>query len=156
MHNPHASYIKHYASCIMHHASCMNVGRWLWDSEPRCRTIFLLAGLSSCLFFCHRIFSWNGCLNKKNIEQKVYTYTYYFREVISVLFLGSMLTQHMALRVRFVRCVQKIKEYCQLLYDIARLHLMVPIDFLARFYPIWMTHLPRMVIHLPRMVTHLL
>ena len=39
----------HHASCIMNHASCMNVGRWLWDSEPHCRTIFLLAGLS----FCH-------------------------------------------------------------------------------------------------------
>ena len=111
--------------------------------------------IPACLFvFRHRIFSWNGCLNKKDIEQKVFAY--YFREVISVLFLGSMLTQHMALRVRFVRCVQKIKEYCQLLYDIARLHLMVPIDFLARFYPIWMTHLPRMVTHLPRMVNHLL
>ena len=29
----------------------------------------------------------------------------------------------------FILCVQKIKERCQLLYDILRLHLMVPIDF---------------------------
>ena len=46
-------------------------------------------------------------------------------------FLGSMLPQYLALFVRFVSfCVsKKFKERCQLLYDIARLHLMVPIDF---------------------------
>ena len=48
------------------------------------------------------------------------------------IFLGSMLPQYIALFVCFVCsfCVsKKIKECCQLLHDITRLHLMVPIDF---------------------------
>ena len=51
--------------------------------------------------------------------------------LLSKVFLGSMLPQYMALSVRLFRFVssKKIKEHCQLLYDIARLHLMVPIDF---------------------------
>ena len=48
-----------------------------------------------------------------------------------LIFLVSMLPQHMALWVRSFACscVKKIKKHCQLLYDIERLHLMVPINF---------------------------